>query len=164
MSIIFFYSKYSAQCKKLTKFSKQLENIKYICIDNSIARKYIQNDDKINIKYVPCILVLHDDGIVEKFEGENAFRWVTKRLPKQTPPQSVQQTPPQSVQQTPPQSVQQTPPQKTPLEKTLPQKNKKTNITSLKSEPSEKSVKNVKDLAQQMQDERNIQINLKKEN
>jgi len=155
MQSLFFYSKYSVQCKKLTTLSEKLTNINYICVDNSKVREYIQKDEKINMQYVPCILILHDGGIVEKFEGENAFRWVKKQLPQAIPTpinQVVKLSPPPPPPQEPKKVVTK-PPQR--------REKKQTKIASLK--PENKTV-NIKDLAQKMQEERKKSIhNLKKE-
>jgi len=155
MQSLFFYSKYSVQCKKLTKLSEKLTNINYICVDNSKVREYIQKDEKINIQYVPCILILYNDGIVEKFEGENAFRWVKKQLPPPIPTpinQVVNLSPPPREPTIPP------PPPPPPPQR---REKKQTKIASLKTEDKKVTIK---DLAQKMQEERKKSIhNLKKE-
>ena len=80
MNALCFYSKYSVESKRLLDMAKAL-SLKYICIDNSLIRKKLANSKKIVIQYVPCILLLYDTGIIEKYEGNHAFRWIKEQIP-----------------------------------------------------------------------------------
>ena len=81
MNALCFYSKYSVESKRLLDMAKAL-SLKYICIDNSLIRKKLANSKKIVIQYVPCILLLYDTGIIEKYEGNHAFRWIKEQIDK----------------------------------------------------------------------------------
>ena len=108
--------------------------IDFISIDHPDVRKYIENDKKLNINTVPCILIMKDNGIIEKFEGEKSFELCKilikekekledkkkpkkisfnydKKIQSRIQPQQIksQQMPPQQIksQQMPPQQVQQ---------------------------------------------------------
>jgi hypothetical protein len=148
MSALCFYSKYSSQCKTFTEQTKSL-NLQYICIDNSIARNKIKNNKQFQIQYVPCVLILYENGVVEKYEGEHAFRWAKTQKPSELISTPLQQEPPQEPPREEPQ--QEEPLQEPPQQEQSPQK---TDISTLKDEkPAEKL--SVKDLAQQLQSERN---------
>jgi len=77
--VILLFSKYSSNSKKLLDLFKNINlrllNIQTICIDNADIRKRIKNSKTIEIKTVPCILVLYSDGGVEKFDGDNVFQF-----------------------------------------------------------------------------------------
>lgn len=96
---VLLYSKYS-------KFSKELVNIiensnvdfinkfkfKTLCIDNETIRKTIINSKNIDIKTVPVILIVYNDGGVEKYEDLKAFEWAENVI-SQFIPTNVLQTP-----------------------------------------------------------------------
>lgn len=112
---VLLYSQYSSKSKKLLNFISQYRietsyfNLTLLCIDNENIRKQILSSKKININVVPCILVIYPDGVVEKYEGTNAFNWmedkITKLIPKlydEPPPLPPQQlSSPQSLPQSP---------------------------------------------------------------
>lgn len=54
---------------------KEVINLTPVCIDSKTIRDKIR-DNKLNIRYVPCILTVYSHGVVEKYDGENAFNWV----------------------------------------------------------------------------------------
>ena len=72
-NLICFYSNYSKQSKRLKNLINNKLIIDFISVDHSDVRKYIENDKKLNINTVPCILIMKDNGIIEKFEGEKSF-------------------------------------------------------------------------------------------
>lgn len=94
---VLLYSKYSEFSKNIIK---NIENSAFdfvnkkklstVCIDNDDIRNRILNSNNMDIKVVPCILVIHDDGIVEKYEGDDAFKWVDEIITKNQPVQQVQ--------------------------------------------------------------------------
>jgi len=132
--ILCFYSKYSSRSKKLIDQAKTLP-LKYFCVDNSIARERIKTNSNLKIQYVPCILVLYKNGVVEKYEGEHAFRWVEEQLPPQPAPQPA--------------------PIPIPVPVPDPQNSGKTSISTLTQEKEEKKKPlNVKDIAQKLLSER----------
>jgi hypothetical protein len=80
---ILLYSKYSKFSTNIISTINQYQNIfvenfnmKTLCIDNENIRKRILNSKKINITCVPSILVIYEDGGVEKYENTDAFNWI----------------------------------------------------------------------------------------
>ena len=74
MKQVLFWSKYSANSKKLINLMNQYDaNIESVCIDNETVRKRLVKDEKIGISVVPTILALYQNGVIEKYEGEKAF-------------------------------------------------------------------------------------------
>mgnify|MGYP003343822184 CR=1 FL=1 len=123
-NLICFYSNYSKQSKRLKNLINNKLIIDFISIDHPDVRKYIENDKKLNINTVPCILIMKDNGIIEKFEGEKSFELCKilikekekledkkkpkkisfnydKKIQSRIQPQQIksQQMPPQQVQQ-----------------------------------------------------------------
>jgi hypothetical protein len=98
---VFIFSKYSSNCKKMFDMLKnsrlQPETIKLqmLCVDNDQVRKRILSNNQIDIKTVPCILSVFNNGAVEKYESQHAFAWVENMINKYAPPpqQSFQQAP-----------------------------------------------------------------------
>ena len=96
---ILLYSKYSRSCLRILDSVEQLNGmmssptpiVQLVCIDGKEIRKQILNSKSIEIKKVPCLLVV-DDTTVEKYDGEKAFQWVSEIVQKisansQPPPQ-----------------------------------------------------------------------------
>ena len=112
------YSKYSKYCTDLINliensnidFSKETKLLP-VCIDNDDIRKKIISSTNIEIDSVPTILIIYEDGGVEKYEGEDAFNWVNdiinKLKPQKLQPQPMQQPP--MIQQPPMMQPQQPP-------------------------------------------------------
>lgn len=89
---ILLYSKYSKYSKEFISIIEnssvniiEIFNLKLICIDNEIIRKKILNSQQIDIKSVPCLLIIYEDGGVEKYENENIFQWVENVIQQFTP-------------------------------------------------------------------------------
>ena len=81
MRQICLISKYSTHSKTLVDIMKKNKlNFTYICIDNHIVRRKILNNGYIKINYVPCLLLIKDTGIVEKYEGEHSLQWVQNNI------------------------------------------------------------------------------------
>jgi len=92
-----------------------------ICIDHDEVRKLVLNDQKkYQVQTVPCILVFYSNGVMNKYEGNDAFRWVHETIdrmqtisspppPPQAPPPAPQQAPPPAPQQAPLQAPLQAP-------------------------------------------------------
>jgi hypothetical protein len=84
---VLLYSKYSdfstnliSQINAYQSVFVENFNIKLLCIDNEAVRKRIMNSKKISITSVPTILVIYEDGGVEKYENNDAFVWVNEVL------------------------------------------------------------------------------------
>lgn len=80
---ILLYSKYSKYSKEFISILEQSStnivetfNIKLLCIDNENIRKKILNSKQIDIQTVPCLLIIYQDGGVEKYEDLKAFQWL----------------------------------------------------------------------------------------
>lgn len=80
---ILLYSKYSKFSTNLISTVNQYQNIfvenfnmKTLCIDNENVRKRILSSKKISITCVPSILIIYEDGGVEKYENTDAFNWI----------------------------------------------------------------------------------------
>jgi hypothetical protein len=85
---ILLYSKYSSHCQKLTNIINESGlqlPLHHLCIDNDEIRKRIKKCTKLKIVYVPCILIIHNDGGIEQFDGDNVFTLVTNIIKSMTP-------------------------------------------------------------------------------
>lgn len=99
---VLLYSKYSQKSKKLMdiiKFSgidfESEFNLTTLCVDNEDVRQRILNSKSIEIKIVPCILIVYTDGGVEKYEGTTAADWIEEKInslfpQEQTEPEPIQ--------------------------------------------------------------------------
>jgi hypothetical protein len=70
---VLLYSKYSKFSTEIVSQVNQYQNVfienfnmKLLCIDNEVVRKRITSSKKINISFVPSILVIYEDGGVER--------------------------------------------------------------------------------------------------
>jgi hypothetical protein len=78
-SMICLYSKFSPNSTKFLELSKPYNlPLDYICIDNKNIRNRIVKNKKILVQSVPCLLFIYDNGVLEKYEGYNAFEWVNQ--------------------------------------------------------------------------------------
>ena len=109
-TLVLLHSKFSQNSINLLELIKQSEISNYIqindvCIDNKLVRKKIQKNNNFDIKYVPCLLSIADDGSVEKYESEDAFNFITQIIneitPKQQVPEAVDEVPDKPVDNTP---------------------------------------------------------------
>lgn len=86
---VLLYSKYSQLSSKLINIIENstvnLETniaLRKVCIDNEEIRKQILRTNTIDVKCVPCILLIYNNGGVEKYEGDNAFYWIEETINK----------------------------------------------------------------------------------
>ena len=105
-TLILLHSKFSQNSINLIQMVKQSQISKYIqindvCIDNKLVRKKIQKNNNFDIKYVPCILSIGDDGSVEKYESEDAFNFISEIIKEITPNQQEEAVKEEEVVQTP---------------------------------------------------------------
>ena len=86
--IILFHSNFSQNCIKFRGMLEQL-NLKcqYVSIDNKHIRNIITQSENINIQYVPCILIINFNGVVEKYEATDAFIWIQNMIQMISPQQ-----------------------------------------------------------------------------
>lgn len=74
-TLIYFYSKYSNNCREFNKLIvpiKDTLNIQPICIDNVQVREIVSS----NLKEVPAILHIKNESDSPLYEGKSAFEWV----------------------------------------------------------------------------------------
>ncbi len=83
------YSKYSDFSKKLLNIMEtsgvdfvNIFKLKLLCADNENVRKTILKSKNLDIKNVPCILLIFEDGKIEKYDDNNAFNWVEEIIQK----------------------------------------------------------------------------------
>ena len=105
---ILLYSKYSRSCLKLLDSVDELNSmmntptpmVQLVCIDNKETRKQILSSKSIEIKKVPCLLIV-DDTVVEKYDGKKAFEWVSEVIQKinakSQPPPPPPSPPPKTI-------------------------------------------------------------------
>ena len=77
---VVLFSKYSNACKKFLDTinnGKLNMNFNYLCIDNKDIRNRIVTSSEIDIKNVPCLLVINEQsGSIDKYEGQDSFIWI----------------------------------------------------------------------------------------
>ena len=104
------FSEPSLKCQAIIKTLPAELNVNYLCVDNRETRAIIQNDPNLDIRLVPCLLIVNTEGQITKYEGKKCYEYLSQyRIPQKTsehyPIQQQQQpqTPPpiQQQQQTP---------------------------------------------------------------
>lgn len=81
--VVLMYSKYSSACDRLLQMMNPVLDFRKICIDHDAVRQLVVSDPKrFQIRTVPCILVFFANGGMNKFEGEDAFRWARETIQK----------------------------------------------------------------------------------
>lgn len=77
---VVLFSKYSNACKKFMDTinnGKLNMNFNYLCIDNKDIRNKIVTSSEIDIKNVPCLLVINEQSeSIDKYEGQDSFIWI----------------------------------------------------------------------------------------
>ncbi len=113
--LILLYSKYSKSCAPILEFLRRedIAGIHLLCIDNREVRKKVMAS-RADIKAVPCFLMLRDNRLASKFEGDDAHMWFAsftgEVLKSKAPPPPPSPPPPAPIQvqvQAPPPPVQQ---------------------------------------------------------
>lgn len=116
---ILLYSNYSIISKQLLQNIQTIPldviKLQTICIDNEHIRKRIVKSKTINITTIPSLLLVYNNGGVEKYDGQTVFELlnslIQKYLPPPPPPPEPQQQPPEHQQQ-PPEPQQEVPQKK----------------------------------------------------
>ena len=85
--LIVLYSKYSQNCQKILQvYNKStMDYIKMVCIDNSAFRTKLAVSKSLNVKTVPCVLLMYPGNKVEKFEGQGVTEWVLQQISQNLP-------------------------------------------------------------------------------
>ncbi len=72
--IMFLFSRFSPKSSQLIELIP--DNCKkyfyFLCIDNSVVRRKIMNSSSVKVSKVPCIIVIHKDGVISTYEGDGA--------------------------------------------------------------------------------------------
>lgn len=71
--LIYLYSNFSKACndaKPKIAFLTNYLRILSVCIDSKKIRRMVMNSKKIKIEYVPCLLILNENGRMEVYENE----------------------------------------------------------------------------------------------
>jgi hypothetical protein len=91
---VLLYSKYSNLSKQFVDGIQGLPPdllnavaLRQLCVDNKAIRARIEQNKEIQINHVPCLLVVHPSGTVEKYEGGDAFSWIHDTVTRLAPPQ-----------------------------------------------------------------------------
>ena len=86
---VLLYSKYSPLSKQLMGGLKTIPpeyrdtlKLHNVCIDHKTIRDQIIKSKNLEVSVVPCVLVVHSTGTVEKYEGGNAFQWIEGEMGK----------------------------------------------------------------------------------
>lgn len=146
---VLIYSKFSQACRKFFDMIEASPSFKeqsnMLCIDNKDVRDRILKSDKLKITEVPSIIrIYQDNGYVEIFEGEKAFKLLSEYIaqekqnaPPPPPPPPPTPPPPQPVYHPePPQEIDDNnmsrmPPTKLPKKSSMQQNQKLINMSSL---------------------------------
>jgi ribosomal protein S10 len=97
---LILYSKYSKFSTEILDYINQYShifssnfNLIPVCVDNEDIRKQILDSKKVEVISVPCILIVYNDGGIEKYDDSQAFQWVNEIVLRFSPPK------PQEIQQ-----------------------------------------------------------------
>lgn len=76
--IVLLYSQYSKDCGHFVDTANKygINYITPVCIDNSKIREIV----KSKIKFVPTLLFIFKDGIVDTYQGEKAMLWLDNAI------------------------------------------------------------------------------------
>lgn len=155
---VLLYSKYSPQSQKLVTALQGAPvdlgaamGLTLVCIDNEDIRAKIQRATSVEVTSVPTILLVYQDGGVEKYEGNRAFLWAQQIIQQLAPPPQPSPPPPPPVPAPPAPSpkTQDTPEEEDELRQKPEPVKKKT------SKPSKK-ITNIVDLDSESEDDTEI--------
>jgi hypothetical protein len=90
---VLLYSKYSPQCQQLVGAIKTAPvnlmseiGLTMVCVDNEDIRSKIKTATSVTVESVPTVLIVYNNGGVEKYEGERAFGWIDQTVRNLSPP------------------------------------------------------------------------------
>ncbi len=96
VSTIFFHSKYSPSSINLLRMMEEsglvFGNIKFLDVGKKVVRDRL-NELNTGIKSVPCMVILHVSGEVEKYEGAELYKWVDHFIMMNKPPSRIDPPP-----------------------------------------------------------------------
>jgi hypothetical protein len=95
--VLFLYSKYVPQVKPYLDIIQKLEYIQTLCVDNEQVRKVITQSSLLNVKKVPCFIVINNDQSVYQYTDIGPFlkKLIEANTPKQ--PEKIEKSPIQNV-------------------------------------------------------------------
>ena len=86
---VFIYSKFSQpsrNCESIIHSLSSEISFNFLCIDNADNRKIIQNDLTLDIRLVPCLLIVNtSDNKITKYEGKKCHDYLIQFQKQQTP-------------------------------------------------------------------------------
>jgi hypothetical protein len=76
--IVIFYSKYSKKCTEFFNLIRDSLEFRKICVDHpDIRNTLLSEKEKYSIRTVPSVLVFFSNGVMNKYEDDKAFEWVS---------------------------------------------------------------------------------------
>jgi hypothetical protein len=84
---VFIYSKFSQPsltCESIIRSLPPDLNFNFLCVDNLETRKIIQDDKTLDIKLVPCLLIVNTEGSITKYEGKKCHEYLSHYQKQQT--------------------------------------------------------------------------------
>jgi hypothetical protein len=77
------FSEPSLKCEAIIKTLPAELNVNYLCVDNRETREIIQNDPNLEIRLVPCLLIVNTEGRITKYEGKKCYEYLSQyRIPQ----------------------------------------------------------------------------------
>ena len=77
------FSEPSLKCEAIIKTLPAELNVNYLCVDNRETRAIIQNDPNLEIRLVPCLLIVNTEGRITKYEGKKCYEYLSQyRIPQ----------------------------------------------------------------------------------
>lgn len=92
--LVVLYSKYSPQCLKILQIydKSTMDYIKLVCIDNANVRERLAMSKTLQVKTVPCVLLMYPGNKIEKFEGINVTDWILNQIAQNLPSSDTMRT------------------------------------------------------------------------
>ena len=100
---VLLYSKYSPSSQRLVTALQSAPidlgttmGLTLVCVDNEDIRSKIQTSTSVEVNSVPTVLMVYNNGGVEKYEGDRAFMWAQQTVQNLAPPSPPPPPPPPS--------------------------------------------------------------------
>jgi hypothetical protein len=94
--VLFLYSKYIPQVKPYLDIIQKLDYVQTLCVDNEKIRQVILESSLLNIKKVPCFIVINKDNSVYQYTDVPVFlqKLIEANQPRQeSVPQKIEKSP-----------------------------------------------------------------------
>ena len=93
---VLLYSNYSTSCSdlitQLKKYPLYFSHINLLCIDNEQLRKKILSSNLIKVTFVPCLLIVSNNGVTKQYENTQLFEFITEIIESNTQQTTQQKT------------------------------------------------------------------------